>query len=81
MGVNEALSKALCLFSGYVPPDARYQELHKDVRPAKGISCEEVQIQGEGRVKLHGLLVRRDLTGSVLATQETKAVIVYLQGE
>lgn len=64
--------------AGYVPPDARYQELHKDVSPAKGISCEEVQIQGEGRVKLHGLLVRRDL--GTLFTQEPKAVIVYLQG-
>lgn len=75
---TQVFTEVSCLLSGYVPPDARYQELHKDVTPAKGLSCEEVQIQGEGQIKLHGLLVRREL--GALSAQEPKAVIVYLQG-
>lgn len=67
------------VFAGYVPPDARSQELHKDFVPMKGISCQEIQIAEERGVQLHGILVQRAL--GYKSEQQPKVLVVYFQGE
>ncbi|KAI0086912.1 Alpha/Beta hydrolase protein [Irpex rosettiformis] len=66
------------IYMGYVPLDARSQELNKDISPAKGIKCEEILINGERNIRLYGILVRRDSVPP--SEQQPKAVIVYFQG-
>jgi hypothetical protein len=63
---------------GYVPLGSRKEEVAVDVPPShlKGISCEEISINSEAKVKLAGIVVRRE--GHT--NEQPRTVIMYLQG-
>jgi hypothetical protein len=78
MGALHNTSFNACLIQdsfmkGYVPPGARTEELRQDVPIPAGLLCEEITVESERRVKLAGLLVRREAA-------EPDVVVVYLQG-
>ncbi|THH30537.1 hypothetical protein EUX98_g3660 [Antrodiella citrinella] len=66
------------IYMGYVPTDARTQELTPRIVP-KGMACEEIAIPGDGRVKLHGINVSR-LSQTSIEEKPPQTVLVYMQG-
>ena len=65
---------------GYVPPGARTEELRVDVSVPKELQCEEVHLQSDKRVTLHGIHVKRPYSGSAQGPRPREVVILYLQG-
>ncbi|KAI0070239.1 alpha/beta-hydrolase [Panus rudis PR-1116 ss-1] len=66
------------IYMGYVPPNARNEQIGVDVDVPKGLSWEEITLRGEGRIRLAGILVR-NASGATEAPP-LKTLIVYLQG-
>ncbi|KAL4242841.1 polyketide transferase af380 family protein [Abortiporus biennis] len=66
------------IYMGYIPPNARTEELFRDVQPPKDISCEEVRIGGEKGITLYGILVQSMVAAT--RSEDPTTVMVYFQG-